>query len=415
MATVNMTIPYNGGTISTHKYDRHTVWLGDQSISVFMQTNPNYLYAYQTSGAIKAASFGAVNGPTTAVLTPATAPVAPTSNVRLYKLSANRAILHAQNTLCVLEIDASKNVALKGATLANFSTFGAAGVNRTSYTYSGTGSFTTGSSSQGWYVKDNVCYFAVRNGTNPCTVSLIKVTYDPAADTLSQQTIVSVPLETTRVNFSVFQRSMLQDIPGSNKKLFSIMAAYNQYDTNGMGSAPIAYAALINADDSLGTVLPLPSSAHVLAPLKEDRIVGISYQGKSFQTWTGTTWSQPAVLAAYAVSGGVVEAIALDDQYFFLIGQALGADPIAGTTSYYDFSQRICRFISPTQGSSASDGTNSPIFGMNSGSLFSDQQIFHRLDADTFYTVGEKYVSAGPALQKIVPEIQAVYKPDAKP
>jgi hypothetical protein len=247
-------IPYNNGTMATTQMQGHYILLNPNMIlHVSGQTNPNYIYAWvsTTTGNLKTGTASFTAQPMRAILSFAAAPSSITQ-LRLYKLTSARALLQVNFEFYVIEVNASNDIVLKNARVGNangtfvnqqilFAT-GQALFTGSGGTNAGAGA--VGSNLTGWYVRDNVIWFARRMNAGASTapvpvgtgVELVKLTYNPANDTMS--TIAMARLwcpNTTATSINSYVRTYMVSIPNSTKKL-----VYVRVQNNDSATTPIS-------------------------------------------------------------------------------------------------------------------------------------------------------------------------------
>ncbi|RYF20049.1 MAG: hypothetical protein EOO77_08840 [Oxalobacteraceae bacterium] len=410
MADITLSpIPYNGGTITSNFMGHHYTELSTgKYIHVSHQINPNYVFAYiNNTTNLKSGTFTTANAPMRVICSQSTTPAAPSvaTNIRLWKLSANRVLMLMGAALYVLEVGGNDDISVKSATIAGFqNTFIV--LNASYFTSPPNGSNVYGSYYQGWYVRDNVVYIALRSNTSSnLTATLKKIVYDPSADTLTQTTITTLNSATTTGNVA-FWRCYLQSIPGSTKKLFSMR---NSLNLGTFFSATISGSQFIDGvtDVAGQTIGAAPNSLYAMVPLSDSTVLGISStQTPTYYTWTGAGWgSQTAVYNSVGNNSyPIVQAEALDSNYFITVMTNIQTDIFANPQLWI----RISRFVDPTFGQT-STVTSSSIglaVAINSHAA-PDQDFVMHPSPDLFE------VPAYTSQNAMIPSIRVIYQPGA--
>jgi hypothetical protein len=376
------------------------------------QSSPAYVYAYITNDTnLKTGTFTSTNAAARVILSASTTPAAPATSamMRVWKLSANRALFLMDRTLLVLEVQPNDDIVVKNGRLVNFNTnlYTVQNYNGP-YNYVASGAM-TGSLLQGWYIRDNVAYFAVRdNSTTPTSMNLYKVSYDSTGDTLTSTLINKFSI--TSANSSYFTRSYLQSIPGSTKKLFTIRVSSST--SSSLTTSYIQVAGFVDtATDTLSSTLTpyVAGSAHVYVPLRENLVLALIGL-RTFAAWTGSAWQGQTIYNAATPTSNIypLQAEALDANYFVFwnIGEGSAFSDLSSGT--VNMTMRVGRYVDPTFGqtSAATNGAPGMNVTTNVGQLFYDQDIINRIGSDAFAIYGRESVN-------LKPQIKLFYQPGA--
>lgn len=419
MADITLSpLPYNGGTFQFGANVYHYCQLSSgKFLHVAAQTNPGYIYAWTTTMLnMKTGNFSSAAGPMRAILSGTSVPTT-FASMRVFKLSPSRALLVVTGTgaasprkLYVLELGAGDDIVVKNATLTN----GVISNNESSLTISRvaysmpTSVSATGSHWQGFFVRENTVYFTDRGmASGELSITLRKIVYSPEADTLTVSTIATYGTGTSFGTHS-FTRCSIQDIPGSTTKLFTVRAHLTaSSNVASMQTSRIVYAALISATDEATQLTgTLPSNLQALVPLSETTILGLP-DSKSYFTWNGTSWtSSPASITTNG-SSNIVEAIALDANYFMIISGQFSSSDIASDAFF--LTARVVRYVDPTFAQcSAPTQTSDGVWIGGIAYAQADQAFVFRNESDAVYLLARTSSLASGAAS-----VKVLYQPGA--
>lgn len=398
MADITLSpIPYNGGGLQTQFHNVSYCDLGGGVyLHVILQTNPNYVFAYvSTNTNIKTGTFSS----TASTMRVIFANPSSVSAMRVWKLASSRALLLFNGNLYVLEVGAGNDITVKAATIANFWPYKDI-ANMANGAY--------GSFIQGWYVRDNVIYFAKRPdpGTSSGSLEILKVAYNPAGDSLSQASIITNPTwaaALTNTN-AAYCRFYMQSIPNSTRKLF-----YARVHANGASAGVYANSIVFGkpvildtANDQIYTNVPAaPANTYAMCALTDTTILAFDTT-KSYYIFNGTSWTTtPTTYSTYNTAQKPFQAEALDSQYFALF--TYNGDSQQATTGWI----RIGRYVdaqvgqtsTATIGTASADGIS---FSIPANSAWEQTTIF-KDSTDAFLIQGRS--------GNVTPLIRVIYQP----
>lgn len=395
-------IPYYGGSLYASQQVVSYCYLGNgKYLHVFSQQNPNYIYAFVSNQAnVATGTFATSTGQARAILANANAPAV--STMRVFKMTATSAALCLNGKMYALTLDASDNVTLKTGTVASICTGQI--WNGSNYNYATTGALPSGSYWQVHYARDNVLYVTelVGAANNTLSITLKKVVYNPGLDSFTVTLLNTWTASTVNTASSSWMRTYLQSIPGSTSLLFSIRAFVNASGSNygGMAASSIQYAAIIDQTDTVNAI-PVPPSSFVMAPLSTNNILAFPNQ-KQYYTYNGTSWSTVATFGANGTGALLLQAEALDNNYFILFTTGV-AD--YSTLTNGAIATRIGRFVDQTYGQTSTgtasgNGVSSTVVGY----FNFDQNFIYRDASSTFLLHGR---TTGGTIQ---PTVHTIYQ-----
>lgn len=416
MADINLTpIPYNNGALQVGLHQTHYCMMSQtQILNVVAQTNPNYVYAWVTNITnLASGTFSSSIPKMRAVLHATSTPAAPSSiaGLRVFRLTADSALLVVNGTACVLKIDGTGDIALMKAT-ATVSTYQSPYNSATnSYAYpSSSTEAAVGSYWQVFPVRDNVVYVADRMNNNYLSLTLRKLTYDPIADTLTFATIANGFYNSGTINTGPYSysRHYLVGIPGTTKNLFyskiNPAGANNSANANG---AYVCYAAILDATNDAQTALDLPAQfIQSMVALTPTTILGFT-SNKAYLTRTNGTWNTtPAVFCPNGGTGAVWHAEALDANYFALWTASFSAgSDITSQSQQFGLAMRIGRFVDAGFGQTSTNTSTGEGLGVSVPSPLFDQQSIARVSSELFLTFGRVQGT------NTTPVIRTMYQP----
>lgn len=403
MADITLSpLPYNGGTYQTTSNTFNYCQLSSTKfLHVAAQTTPGYIYAFVvTMNNLKTGTFSSSAGPMRAILSGSSVPTT-ISSIRLVRLSATRAILAVTGTgatnptkLYVLEVVTGDDIVVKNASLTTgvLTALSSCPTIANGYYAVSSSGTAVGSNWQLFNPRDGVVYVADRDTSNSSGVQyrLRKIAYDSSADSLSNGILVNNSFGSlANSGANSFTRFYLQDIPGSTTKLFSVRVHLNGTSNNAyMQNSYIVYAALISDTD---VVTPLngtlPTNIQTLVPLSTTTILGLT-STKAYLTYNGTAWnSTPAVFTPAGGTNTIIDAIALDANYFMMITIALSNNDMAAFN--LSLNTRVVRYVDASFGQTSTATASGE--GVSIGSLpfvFPDQCFTGRDGTDAIYVYG---------------------------